>query len=288
MTNQRRPLKFTDVCTYHFVVWHLMREIRPPSLTSSRRWQDPVDRHGLDKELVFLAYHYFDRYINLLSGDIMPDQVRLISIASLLIAIKTKLSHVEARVIDDIVEDMVVQHQIDRQALSSTEKAMLSVLNWHLNPPTMHQFARAFCLLHPLTLAGYNFHAEYLREATIFQVERALVQAEVMMNRSPSYIAYAAMMRAQDELDRNVFTSEMIDEVENLMNELELCERFVEETRFALENTIRRLPTIDEYMDSRERGEPLAVAIEREEASPPPETIRSHSPTYVRFDVFPL
>jgi hypothetical protein len=250
----------------------------------SRRWQDPVDRYGLDKELVFLSYHYFDRFINQLEGD-APIQVRLISIASLLIAIKAKLSNEEARVADVIVEDMTAQYQIDRQALSGTENVMFTALNWYLNPPTMHQFAKAFILLHPLTAAGDNFHAEYLLEATIFQVERALEHAEVMMNRSPSYIAFAAMMRAQEELDEGVLTSEMRDEVDSLMEVLELGNMFVLETTIALENTIPRLPTIDEYMNSREWGESVAVTIQREEAAVAarmsPETIRHNSPNNV-------
>jgi hypothetical protein len=206
--------------------WHLMRN-KMPSLTSSRRCQATVDHYGLNKELVFLSYHYFDRYSNDLEGDLTQCQILLISIASLLIAIKAKLSHVEARVarvVDDIVEDMVVHHQIDRQALSSREKEMLRALDGHLNPPTMQQFVEIFILLHPLTLAGDNFHAKYLLEAAIIQFDGAdpKVQAEVMMSYRPSGFAYDAITCAQYGLDKTVLNSKMREEFKELMDILDL------------------------------------------------------------------
>ncbi|KAL3808553.1 hypothetical protein ACHAXA_008342 [Cyclostephanos tholiformis] len=261
-------------------------------------WHDTVDRYGLDKELVYLSYNYFDRYMNLYRGT-TPVQCRLISIACLLVAIKAKLSNEEAVVVNDIVNDMTAQEEIeniDLQALSTAEKDVPRALawyetdipralEWYLNPPTMHQFAKSFFLLHPLTAAGDDFHAGYLLDATLFQVERALVQAEVMMNSSPSYIAFAAMIRAQEELDDSVLTPEMRDEFEELMNVLELCDRGVLEMRCALENSIPRLPTIDEYMDMRERGESAAAAIEQDEAAAAarmsPDNLRPDSPNNV-------
>jgi hypothetical protein len=40
------------------------------------------------------------------------------------------------------------------------EREMLAVLDWHTNAPPMYEFAQWYTLLHPLTVAGYDFNAK--------------------------------------------------------------------------------------------------------------------------------
>ena len=264
------------------------------------RWRDTVARYNLDEELVYLSYHYFDRYIDAFiyerGGDCNHIQVHLIKIASLLVAIKVKLSKDEAGILaQKIATEIIAGNHMDEQALTRTEEEMLSwhlgastikpfaleeemlrTLDWHINVPTMHQFAEGYFLLHPLTAAGDDFHAEYLIEITRYQVDRAVVHPEVVMNFNPSVIAFAAMMRAEEMLDDNVLISEMKKEFdEELMKDLDLNNSVVLEASFALENSIPRLPTVDEYFTMRERDESAAEAIA---ARMPPENDGSHSP----------
>lgn len=143
------------------------------------------------------------------------------------------------------------------------EKEMLQTLDWRVNPPTMHQFAIRFSGLHPLGRVD-SASTDYLHEVTRYQVELAVFFPELMMNYKPSVIAYAAMLRAEEELDHRVLTFEMREKFLSLQAILKMEPAQVEEAKSALENLIPQVPDMNQYEDLKQEPTPTNVPVTTE------------------------
>lgn len=209
-----------------------------------------VDRFGYHPEVVAVALGYVDRYIQ--SGNALPkEQFHDVLITTIFIAIKAvhSVSESEAARLVKALGTLFPIH-VDMRTVLDMEKEMLATLDWRLNPPTMHQFTASYCEFHPLRRQDKE-NLEYIRGVTLFQVEEALFHKTLMVKFKPSVIAFAAMLRAEEQLDDTVITFEMRDQFLSLQPILNLDSSVVLDAMFALENAIPKIPTVEEVADER-------------------------------------
>ena len=182
-----------------------------------------IDRFGLDRELVSLAYQFYDRFIDNLQRQnqiFTSDQARCIALSVLLVAIKAKLPTEEVGIATEIAMSECIRNELDPMELVRIEMEMLQTLEWRVHPPIMHEFARLFSLLHPLTVSGDDFNAATLLTTTLSLFDWAVTNPGLMTSYKASEIAIAAMLVAGNQLDDQVITEEMREEFEDLMDEI--------------------------------------------------------------------
>lgn len=199
-----------------------------------------VDRFGIDREVVAIAVNYVDRYFHQNMRAFESDEVNRIILASTLLAIKTNKSSMSDEDANTyatyLCEIAIGDERPTVAAVLEMEKEMLQALDWRLHVPTTHQFAACFADLHPLLLRD-TASVEYIHEVTQLQVELALFHPELMVNYKPSVIAYAALLRAEEQIDPQMFPSyEMRDQFHSLHDILGLDYSHVGEAMSALEN----------------------------------------------------
>lgn len=219
-----------------------------------------VDHYNFDRELVSVALNCYGRYMDIVdqrSEDtaITPSTLQRIAITSIFIVIKIHCLGEEcspnARV--RALSRLVYGHFEAREILD-TEKDMLHELNWLLHPPTMHTFALSFGRLHPLGANDENL-TNYLSEMTRYQMELAVFYPELLMNYKPSVLAFAGMLRAEEELDSRVLPKEMRDEFSSFLPAFNMNPSHVLEAKAALENLIPQIPNVAQY-ETFKVGEP--------------------------------
>mmetsp|Transcript_38943 Transcript_38943/g.81468 ORF Transcript_38943/g.81468 Transcript_38943/m.81468 type:complete len:275 (+) Transcript_38943:86-910(+) len=199
-------------------------------------WYGIVDRYGICRGSVPLAWNYFSRFISNVQS-ITPQRIELLVKASLFLAIKVHTTAEETRRVEHV---RALSALADQTKVLDMEEEMLRVLEWRVNPPTMHHFADRLIKLHPLArcdLVSGNRIGELVR----YQLERVLYFSELMMNYRPSIMAFAAIMRAEEELDSRLLTVNMREKFLSLQSKLkmDICE--VDECMSALENSIPQL-----------------------------------------------
>ena len=194
-----------------------------------------------------MALNYFCRYISKRqsSDSLTPEKIHRLAVTSLFLAIKIHSTSeedlVEARA--RALSRLAYGHFEGREVLDM-EEDLLQTLDWRLNPPTMHQFAMRYSQLHPLGRSDTR-STNYLYEITRYQVELAVLFPELIMNYKPSVLAYAAMLRAEDELNPRVLTIEMREKFLSLQPILDMEPSQVEEAKAALEVLIPQVPDIE-------------------------------------------
>ena len=216
-----------------------------------------VDTYHIDREVVATAWNLFDRMISRQTAEgLKQDRLGAILVTCLLLAIKVKVHKFpEGEIADNLAKDLCTivgrENTCTPQQVSDMEKEMLKTLDWKINAPTMQDFARLYVDLHPLGKLGARndtFAAKYLHEMMKHQVEQALYKQELMMNYKPSVIAFAAMVRVEEQLDNNVLpTNEREFETLLLHRELKMEPPETEECLFALENYTGNITTYAEY-----------------------------------------
>eukprot|EP00571_Detonula_confervacea_P015344 CAMPEP_0172300834 /NCGR_PEP_ID=MMETSP1058-20130122/2843_1 /TAXON_ID=83371 /ORGANISM="Detonula confervacea, Strain CCMP 353" /LENGTH=284 /DNA_ID=CAMNT_0013010749 /DNA_START=93 /DNA_END=947 /DNA_ORIENTATION=- len=241
------------------------------------RWYEVVDRLGFDREVVAMALGYFDRYMQI--GDALPrNKLHVVLITSIFLAIKTKGDSLSEGSAASLVKALgtLSPVPVDTRTVLDMEEEMINTLDWRLNAPTMHQFAASYSELHPLRRQDIET-LDYLYEVTRFQVEQALFHKQLMINYKPSVLAYAAMLRAEEQLDYTVLTLEIRDQFLSLQPILNFDPSHVGEAMFALENAIPQVPDVVQMMEAirGRRDSPATSTVRREE------NIGSASPTGV-------
>jgi len=216
-----------------------------------------VDTYRIDREVVASAWNLFDRFISRQTKEgIRKERVGVILVTCLLLAIKMKVHKFpEGEMADNLANDLCTlvgrENVCTPQQISAMEKELLKTLDWKVNAPTMQDFVRLYVDLHPLGKLGARsdtFVAQYLHEITRYQVEQAIYKQELMMNYKPSIIAFAAMLRVEEQLDNNVLPTN-VRETETLLlhRELKLEPAETEECLFALENYTEKITPYEEY-----------------------------------------
>lgn len=223
------------------------------------RWRDKTDEHGLDSALVSLADHIFDRFNYAMNRQATQEQVIVIKISALLIAIKANHG-MNVRVATDIATQACAEFKVLPYELASMEMEIRQTLNGHVNAPTVHVFLNAYT---PLMTNSSN----YILDIARFQIDSAILIPLIMVNYNPSTIAFAALMRADDVVYRVMMRPDFRNDEDDadddddddnwlnrgdydgLMDDLGLDQAVVLEAAFALENEIPNA-LISLYMDS--------------------------------------
>lgn len=167
---------------------------------------------------------YFDRYVSShKSCDFhTKDKYQIIAVTSLFLAIK----------LHSMSEDCLVKNRshalarllyshVNPQEIYAMEMDILQILDWRLNPPTLHQFALNFSQLHPLGDCC-STTTSYLYEATRYQVELAIFIPALLAKFTSSVIVYAALKNAEEKIasdNPHILTADMKQSFEALMTD---------------------------------------------------------------------
>lgn len=193
------------------------------------RYYEFIDHYNFDREVVGVAVNYFDRYISSQKSceDVhTKDKYQIIAVTSLFLAIK----------LHSMSEDCLVESRaraltrllygnVNPKEIYEMEIEILLLLDWRMNPPTLHQFALNFSQLHPLGDCC-STTTSYLYEATRYQVELAIFIPALLAKFKPSVIAYAALKNAEEKIasdNPHILTAEMKQSFETLMTDQTLA-----------------------------------------------------------------
>ncbi|KAL7426426.1 hypothetical protein ACHAXH_000331 [Discostella pseudostelligera] len=222
-----------------------------------QRWYEWVDRcKKVDRDVVNIAYHY--RHLHLANeverrGIPSQAQVRLISISSLLLAMKVmrhrmnwavneqRLVHTLVRDLGDDTTDVSGVYRMEREMHASLGELVYNVTS-------VRQFASIICQLHPVICNRPDL-LDYVFSVTCFQAEKAFLHPVLMTSYKPSTIVFAALLRFLDE--DGVVYNQMMGTLEPIIAD----EREVVEAIFALENCIP-----DEDIPRSEESEAIIAA----------------------------
>ena len=226
-------------------------------------WYKWVDKYSLDREVVHVAYHFhhihLTHVLQVRGWDFTELQVHLISVTSLLIAIKVRYPQMYELVNEESIASTLVRELCsnftDVPGLLRLEKEMTETsLVGHLHKvTTMHQFALLFCKLHPVMDARPSLF-DYLFSVARIQVENALTDPDLMSRYDPSLIAFAALVRQLDV--ESVVYERFIREVCPLIG---FSEAEVFEAISDLQNCVHHLPRSEEF-------EAILAALNRPES----------------------
>ena len=202
--------------------------------------------------------YYFDRYISSRSsceGVHTKEKFQIIAVTSLFLAIKihstSEESLVESR--SRALSRLLYDH-VDPQEIYEMEMDILVLLDWRLNPPTLHQFAINFSQLHPL--GDYcSTTTSYLYEATRYQVELAIFLPELLAAFTSSVIAYAALKNAEEKIaadNPHIITDEMKQSFEALMRDstMAIDSAAAARCQLSLKMLCPQLPSLDDFSDT--------------------------------------
>lgn len=170
--------------------------------------------------------NYFDRYISsqiLCEGVHTKEKYQIVAITALFLAIKVHSMSEECLVESrSQVLSRLIYGQVNPQKIYEMERNILQILDWRLNPPTMHQFALNFSQLHPLGYCCSVTKSSYLYEATRYQVELAVFVPDLLTKFKPSDVVFAAMKNAEERIETDcpgILTNEMKQSFERMLME---------------------------------------------------------------------
>lgn len=208
-----------------------------------------IDQYDFDREVAGVALNYFDRYMfhQTSSNFLTREKFQLVSITSLYLAIKIHSicedRSARAKALGALYYGKCFEASDD---LADMETEMLQTLDWQLNPPTMHQFAMNYVVLHPLARVSDRF-TSYLYEATRYQVELALYVPHLLEQFKPSVLAFAAMLNASEKVDPRVLTPGMKEQWCSIMPFVHMDPIQVSDAQAALTGAFPQLPDVDRF-----------------------------------------
>lgn len=139
----------------------------------------------MDRDLVFIAMSYFDRYLSRYSVD--ETLTQLVAMTCLYLAVKVHSSKkISISSFVSLSRGFFRQDQVVKM-----EMCIMKSLNWYLNPPTPSTFVD---ILHPLMVELTDAEASV---AEIRDLAKYLLELSVcdgyFINKNPSLIAHAAI-----------------------------------------------------------------------------------------------
>jgi len=151
-----------------------------------------VDHCDMDRDLVFIAMSFFDRYLSRYSVD--ETLTQLVAMTCLYLAVKVHSSKKIS--ISSIVSLSRGFFRLDQ--VVKMEMCIMKSLNWYLNPPTPSTFVD---ILHPMML---ELTEDEDSMAEIKDLAKYLLELSVcdgyFINKNPSLIAHAAITAAMNVL----------------------------------------------------------------------------------------
>ena len=223
------------------------------------RYYEFIDHYNFDREVVSVAISYFDRFMAIsadsFDAEHAMDMYQKVAVTALFLA--CKLYATTSCEVENVLEarsralSKLLYGTVDPQDLLKMELDMLRAFEWHVNPPTMHQFAFLFFKLHPLRdtcpLSG-----SYLYEATRYQVELAVFVPELLARFKPSVVVCAAMNNALEKICADnpyVISTEMKQSFETMCAQQQINPLAVAQCQLVLKRLYPQLPTLDYFFD---------------------------------------
>ncbi len=213
--------------------------------------------------------YYFDRYISSqasCNGVHTKDKFQIIAVTSLFLAIKLH-SMSEDRLIESRSRALarLLYDHVDPQEIYDMEMEILVLLDWRLNPPTVHQFAINFSQLHPLG-DRCSTTISYLYEATRYQAELAIFSPELLATFKSSVIAFAALKNAEEKIaadNPHILTASTNQSFEALMADptMTLDPVAVEQCQLVLKKLCPQLPGLDVFSETETESETDVMVI---------------------------
>lgn len=239
------------------------------SILFFHRCYEFVDHYNFDREVVGVAMYYFDRYISSQAscdGVHTKDKFQIIAVTSLFLAIKLH-SMSEDRLIESRSRALarLLYDHVDPQEIYEMEMKILVLLDWRLNPPTVHQFAINFSQLHPLGDCC-STTTSYLYEATRYQAEIAIFSPELLATRRSSVIAYAALKNAEEKIaaeNPHILTADMNKSFEALMTDptMTMDPEAVDRCQLVLKRLCPQLPGLDDFSKTETETDPDVIVF---------------------------
>lgn len=232
------------------------------------RFYELVDHYNFDREVVGIALNYFDRYIAKRANDLVREMYQLVAMSALFLAIKIHgMTEDGCAAQTRALSRLCYGHFQGKQVLAM-EQDILVVLEWFVNPPSMHQVAMALSQIHPLRYASPSNNS-YVYEAARFQCELAVFLPDLLQAYKPSEIVFAAMLNAMEKVDPIILTCQMTAQFMSLlqMPQLGMNESRVTEAKAYMK---RSFPVPD-----------LSMKLNPNEAVETQERLSSASPTNV-------
>lgn len=151
-----------------------------------------VDHCDMDRDLVFIAMSFFDRYLSRYSVD--ETLTQLVAMTCLYLAVKIHSSKKIS--IISIVSLSRGFFRLDQ--VVKMEMCIMKSLNWYLNPPTPSTFVD---ILYPLMeeLVGGDDSASEIKDLAKYLLELSVCDS-YFINKNPSLIAHAAITVAMNVL----------------------------------------------------------------------------------------
>ena len=217
--------------------------------------------------------YYFDRYISSRSsceGLYTTEKFQIIAVTSLFLAIKIHSTSgeclVESR--SRALSRLLYDH-VDPQEIYAMEMDILVVLDWRLNPPSLHQFAINFAQLHPLGDCC-STTTSYLYEAMRYQVELAIFSPELLAAFTSSVIAYAALKNAEEKIgydNPHILTDDMKQSFEALMRghpTMTIDSAAVVRCQLSLKMLCPQLPGLDDFSETDSEADSADFSFQEE------------------------
>jgi len=168
-----------------------------------------VDHFNFDREVVFIALDYLDRFVSKSSCDtVVPlpkKDYQLLAVTAIYMAIKI---HGEVDSNDGPRRKLRIdafyelsRKQFNVESIEKTERIMLQALNWNVNPPTALKFVSTLLSLCPKWQGGGTTSSHSSVLGGIYDVARYLTELSVCQSSftfttNTSLTAYAALVCA--------------------------------------------------------------------------------------------
>ena len=238
-----------------------------------RRYYHFVDHYNFDREVIVVAISYYDRYMlcQQTAGELPEgDKIHLVAIAAIFLAIKIHSvnmsgSSSKGKTARASALCNIYYGHFEARQVGAMEMDLCRVLKWKLNPPTMHQFAINFAMLHPLNKRCPR-STSYLYEAARYRAELVVFFPSLLAKFKPSVLAYAAILNASETLPPIVLTPDLQERWSTLASHpaVRMDRSQVQEARVALENMRPKLSDIRRIEDLR--GDNLSSSSGRQNA----------------------
>ena len=167
-----------------------------------------VDHFNFDREVVFIALDYLDRFVSKSCADgidvpLPKKDYQLLAVTAIYMAIKI---HGEVDSNDGPRRKLRIdafyelsRKQFDAESIEKTERMMLEALNWYVNPPTALKFVSTLLSLCPKWQGTTSSHSSILGgiyDVARYLTELSVCQSSFTFTTNTSLTAYAALVCA--------------------------------------------------------------------------------------------
>ena len=177
------------------------------------------------------------------------DMYQIVAVTSLFLALKLHATSCEVENLSEARSralSKILCSTPNPRDILEMELKMLRSFEWHVSPPTMHQFAFLFFKLHPLCDIC-SASGNYLYESTRYQVELAVYVLELFVRFKPSVVVCAAMKNAEEYIVAN--NPCMKGYVEKLPAQYQEDDLAVTQCQQLLKRLCPRMPDLDYFID---------------------------------------